>query len=618
MESIPQKIMQSKSVLENYQFDFSIDKWEKETTSSTKNPKTIVKYQVDISSNISNRKWSVYRTLDDFQTVLSDLNQNCLNLPQPPKIFGLKETSQNLTFIGKEFEEHLKILIHRADVYNSIIIQEFFEIVNHFEKVNQFTPSLVFSIKNIRLEITDMLYYEKENLLFVTTAKTSNKNFIQSTRFFKNISNYFKRDNEGEIILYKINNDIPLLTSQSQSSRYVKISSLETPNEITCIDLITNEIISIIYLIIGFSNGYINIYEFNYKKDQVVISSSLLKLVKSIQACERNRKVISFGMNYTTKYIYCAFEKEYEIAVCYTEKNKYERMIPASDENIIGFAYDNYNRNIHLNNRYVCIDAVGKLMMGSVENNKKFNLHCVIFTNLKDISCFKCDFNSEKIYIGDINGNCSIIEIRTITKGGLQFEMYKTFSISLQGNTNLTVGHIVNKLGHLYEIRDIVFNKKKNEIYFALNNGIIQAYSHMKNSAECFIEMLDEEDNGDNAEGNGNSKDHTGTNCINRIITDSESTMLFVGGTNRIVYGMNLPRYYMSEMTRQDQEVNLKSIFKDDKEEKLENELLKGFRKTTEGMKRENFLQKNFAVNTNLLVNPNEQDNSVYFRGMLV
>ena len=95
MESIPQKIMQSKSVLENYQFDFSIDKWEKETTSSTKNPKTIVKYQVDISSNISNRKWSVYRTLDDFQTVLNDLNQNCLNLPQPPKIFGLKETSQN-------------------------------------------------------------------------------------------------------------------------------------------------------------------------------------------------------------------------------------------------------------------------------------------------------------------------------------------------------------------------------------------------------------------------------------------------------------------------------------------------------------------------------------------
>ena len=54
MESIPQKIMQSKSVLENYQFDFSIDKWEKETTSSTKNPKTIVKYQVDISSNINN------------------------------------------------------------------------------------------------------------------------------------------------------------------------------------------------------------------------------------------------------------------------------------------------------------------------------------------------------------------------------------------------------------------------------------------------------------------------------------------------------------------------------------------------------------------------------------
>jgi hypothetical protein len=74
----------------------------------------------------------------------------------------------------------------------------------------------------------------------------------------------------------------------------------------------------------------------------------------------------------------------------------------------------------------------------------------------------------------------------------------------------------------------------------------------------------------------------------------------------------------MSEMTRQDQEVNLKSIFKDDKEEKLENELLKGFRKTTEGMKRENFLQKNFAVNTNLLVNPNEQDSSIYFRGMLV
>ena len=125
---------------EDFQLKFSIDKWEREKVPNS--DKSIIKYHVDIVSDISNNKWTVTRTLENFKTVINDLNFICLNIPTPPKIFGLKESTQTLTKIGKDFENYLKLLLNRADVINSQIIAEFFELNKHFEKLNQFVPNI--------------------------------------------------------------------------------------------------------------------------------------------------------------------------------------------------------------------------------------------------------------------------------------------------------------------------------------------------------------------------------------------------------------------------------------------------------------------------------------------
>ena len=93
-------------------------------------------------------------------------------------------------------------------------------------------------------------------------------------------------------------------------------------------------------------------------------------------------------------------------------------------------------------------------------------------------------------------------------------------------------------------IRDALFNNKKNEIIIALNNGTIQIFSHFKDFPENVI--------------------YKNNNYINCILF-TKFNCLFVGGFEKEVLGYNLPGYYLSEMTRKFQEVNLFNLIKNPK-----------------------------------------------------
>ena len=291
---------------EDFQLKFSIDKWEREKDIKTN--KTVIKYFVDISSDISNKKWTVTRTLENFKALIDNLAKQCINIATPPKLFGLKESTQTLTQIGKDFENYVKLLLTRADVFNSQVIGEFFEIANHFDKIQTFLPELKYQISDIKLQVTDMYYNEEEKLLFVTCGKKYRKNFLEKNSVFSKLSGFFKKSNEGEIIVFKIG-----------KTMYQKLFSLETKSEISSFAFYQNDLLPNKVVIVGYFDGTIDIFDVSYNPEQIVVSSSLLKLRTSVLVSDKNRSIISCGMNFSTKYIYVACEKENDITVCFSD-----------------------------------------------------------------------------------------------------------------------------------------------------------------------------------------------------------------------------------------------------------------------------------------------------------
>ena len=561
---------------EDFQLKFSIDKWEREKVPNS--DKSIIKYHVDIVSDISNNKWTVTRTLENFKTVINDLNFICLNIATPPKIFGLKESTQTLTKIGKDFENYLKLLLNRADVINSQIIAEFFELNKHFEKLNQFVPNIKYQIPDLKLQVTEM-YYEKENqLLFVGCGKKFKKNFLEKNSVFSKISGFFKKSNEGEIRVYKTDKNNSIL-----------LFSLETKSEVSHILYLNSPLLSSKVVIIGYFDGVIDVFELNYMKEQVVISTSLLKKKSTIFVSEKKRRILSTGMNFSTKNIYCACEKDSEISVCFWESDKKTKSIQASDEYLCGFAYD--HKTNKYTNRYISIDEAGKIMVGVIdEENSIINLKCVVINQLTKISVFKVDYELNRIIIGDYYGHCNMYSIDDKTNDN-QITLCNYFNMSLQKEENKGINQIVG-ISFPYEVRDAIYNQKKKELYILLKNGIIQVFSHSLSYAECSIENNEE--------------------CLNKICMNDDFTTMFCGGVSKQLNLINIPKYYLSEMTRRNQEENINYIFNMN-DEPCVDELTKGFPKTTDKLaqRKESFIKVN-SILDNMIKNDDDEDDEHY------
>ena len=557
---------------EDFQLKFSIDKWEREKDIKTN--KTVIKYFVDISSDISNKKWTVTRTLENFKALIDNLTKQCINIATPPKLFGLKESTQTLTQIGKDFENYVKLLLTRADVFNSQVIGEFFEIANHFDKIQTFLPELKYQITDIKLQVTDMYYNEEEKLLFVTCGKKYRKNFLEKNSVFSKLTGFFKKSNEGEILVFKIG-----------KTMYQKLFSLETKSEISSFAFYKNDLLPNKIVIVGYFDGTIDIFDVNYNPEQIVVSSSLLKLRTSVLVSDKNRSIISFGMNFSTKYIYVACEKENDITVCFSDCKEKIKTIKASDVALAGFAF-NYD-NIKNINKYISIDIDGKIMIGVIDDeNSIINLQTVILEQLTSISLFKINFKLNQFLLGDIYGNFRMFRIEDKND---KINLYKTFSISLE-NHNKSFNELVH-IAHPYEIRDAIYNHKKREIYFVLPSGIIQVFSHFTTSAECAIENNEE--------------------SLNKICMNDDFTIMFCGGVSKNVNLLGMPKYFLSEMTRKSQEDNSRIIFKR-KEELLTNEIEKGYPKTPE----EIILKKEPMIKVNSIM-IRQDDNEEHYPGFV-
>ena len=66
-------------IKEDFKLKVEINKWEQKTNKAT--GKLEVVFNIEIFSEITNKKWSVFRSINDFKELISNLSSICINIP---------------------------------------------------------------------------------------------------------------------------------------------------------------------------------------------------------------------------------------------------------------------------------------------------------------------------------------------------------------------------------------------------------------------------------------------------------------------------------------------------------------------------------------------------------
>ena len=563
---------------EDFQLTYSMDKWDKKIDPISKTP--IILFQIDITSNISKQKWTINKRVEDFKHFIDELSKICLNLPPKPK-FGKNNNDSSLILnnICSELNNYLKNIIYRADVFNSKVFINFFELDKHFDKIKQFSPEVKFKINNLKYEVCDMIFLDEYNLLIIGCAKKVEKNFFDKKLFTK-VKLFFKKENLGQILIYSLEKTNEKESDKEKNETIEKekdknsklLYSLDTISEISKLELIPYEKGN--YLFVCYFNGTIEVFETDIKSSGL---TNILKSINIIKVSDDENRIIGLGYNSNTKYIYTACYNEWEIGISFVESKKKISKLPASKENLIGFNYfNNNNKGIFVNypNLYISYDINGTLFIGCIsKDNSVINLLFVLENQLKNISLFKTDFKNCKIFIGDSEGNFDMFGFNLEKKNnkGIEneyFNIQREYSTSLQKDRSYI--NEVFSFNLPFGVRDALYNPNKKDIYVGLNNGTIQILSHFKDFSECIID--------DNSQ------------FIYRMIFNKNYNILFSGGYEKKIYGFSIPGYFSSEMTRRYQEGNLLNILDDIRI--CQNSILNGYDKTTSNMRKKSFSEK--------------------------
>ena len=155
-----------------------------------------------------------------------------------------------------------------------------------------------------------------------------------------------------------------------------------------------------------------------------------------------------------------------------------------------------------------------------------------------------------------------------------KFKIKKILDINLN---NENKGKITNMIlrNFPYKVNDICYNPRKKEIFIALDNGTIQAFSHFKNFPEYII-----------YEQNQNNKSEN--KAINKLYFSKLNSILYLGRSEKDIYLYEIPEKYNSEISRRLQETNSFEIL--DGNKICQNAIEKGYPNNTQSFRRKSLI----------------------------
>ena len=546
-------------IKENFKIKCAINKWEQKTNKTT--GKLEVIFNIELFSELTNKKWSVFHSIQDFKDLISNLSPICINLPDFQGFKSLENEKASSSIISKASSaiiEFINNISHRSDILNTKYYIEFLQLENHFNDLKKYEPKEKFKITNLKYEVSDIILLEKLDLLIVSCAKDVEQNVLTKMNFWS------KKEKNGQLNIYKVNNN---------NQYYTLIAQADTDSEISC--LFTIEEIK--KVLVGYINGVIDVYDLPEYSE---IQQNSIKLVvkNTIEIGNKKNSIINIGYNSTSKLFYSACFKDIMIYSGNIESKKNETFIPGSDNDLCGFSHiEKYNNNV--NDLVIIIDIKGKISIGIVnQETKSLSLLFVLLGQISPISLFKVSWEYNHIYIGDKDGNLDILSFDISQTDNIEdknkVKVTKIFNTCLSINSKNKIANMITR-NFPYKINDIWYNPKKKEIFIGLANGTIQILSHFKNFAECIIyqESKPKEEKG-----------------INRIYFSKLDSILYAARAQKDIIVYQMPENYYSEVSRKLEDTNSFDILKGSKS--CKNAINTGHPQTTQFFKKKTLIEK--------------------------
>ena len=560
MESNSNKEVPSTTeIKENFKIKCAINKWEQKTNKTT--GKLEVIFNIELFSELTNKKWSVFHSIQDFKDLISNLSPICINLPDFQGFKSLESEKASSSIISKASSaiiEFINNISHRSDILNTKYYIEFLQLENHFNDLKKYEPKEKFKITNLKYEVSDIILLEKLDLLIVSCAKDVEQNVLTKMNFWS------KKEKNGQLNIYKVNNN---------NQYYTLIAQADTDSEISC--LFTIEEIK--KVLVGHINGVIDVYDLPEYSE---IQQNSIKLVvkNTIEIGNKKNRIINIGYNSTSKLFYSACFKDIMIYSGNIKSKKNETFIPGSDNDLCGFSHiEKYNNNV--NDLVIIIDIKGKISIGIVnQETKSLSLLFVLLGQISPISLFKVSWEYNHIYIGDKDGNLDILSFDISQTDNIEdknkVKVTKIFNTCLSINSKNKIANMITR-NFPYKINDIWYNPKKKEIFIGLANGTIQILSHFKNFAECIIyqESKPKEEKG-----------------INRIYFSKLDSILYAARAQKDIIVYQMPENYYSEVSRKLEDTNSFEILKGSKS--CKNAINTGHPQTTQFFKKKTLIEK--------------------------
>jgi DNA-binding beta-propeller fold protein YncE len=285
------------------------------------------------------------------------------------------------------------------------------------------------------------------------------------------------------------------------------------------------------YLMVGYFDGFVEVFQIS--DEQSEISTQVISSIIKIQVSLNKNRIINIGFNPLTNYIYTACYKENKIGVSFIDSKNMRNTIIGGNNELVGFSY--LHKNDIYNNLVVTLDNNGRLIIGTIKDDKNLELLFVSPNQLTEISLFRVNWDYNHIYIGDRDGNLDVLNF-ILKNNENKVQRIFTTSFTKDDSTKKKFTKMLFS-NYPYKIKDVAYNPNKKELIIALHNGTIQIFSHFKNFAECVL--------------------YENIKYLNRILFNKSKSILFTGGVEKDVYGYYIPAYYCTEMSRKLQNANL-------------------------------------------------------------
>ena len=371
--------------------------------------KTVTFYEVEITSHITQKAFTIQRRYNEFKTLHATLSKVYLNLPPIPGTSFFKITSEEqLNKRKNELEKFLRECVQRKDIFLNVDFRNFLELEKNAPEVLANDVKNIYDYKKLVLGVRNFIIVPHREIMLVCC---SDMNIIsRADSMLSNFSFPWEKKSKshvplGAAFIYQCKPDkkeIYKIHKIWAKSFPIQTGAIywEDKNEIYCV---------------GNDDGKIHIFK-------AVPKTHYLKMDTICELSFHTDRIMGLGLDPETMNLYsCSTDKSFYVTDLKNEKFP-NILIHVSTSGYTNLIFDTQNRRIFLTNEE------GELSIYSTNVYPPNQVRSLMTSAMSCIRAIYVDNINNLLFTGSVNGLITIVNLGLPGKERLITEM-SSFSI---------------------------------------------------------------------------------------------------------------------------------------------------------------------------------------------